>query len=165
MTTIEDLAPAHFETVAAWLARPEINRWLTGEWRGRDVTASTIAIAVRNKRNRIFLVRHDAQPAGLVALSEIDVHDRIANVWYVLGEAGFGGRGITSEAVRQLARSGFESLGLRALHAWIMEDNVASRRVLEKAGFREAGRLRRAAASLDRQVDRVYFDLLPDDRG
>jgi hypothetical protein len=41
-----------------------------------------------------------------------------------------------------------------------MEDNAASHRVLQKAGFREAGRIRRAASSGGRQVDRIYFDLI-----
>ncbi len=81
----------------------------------------------------------------MVGLAEIDLADRLAMVWYLLGEGRFAGRGITSEAVRQVARIGFSDLGLAAIYAWIMEDNVASRRVLEKGGFRERGSLRQAA--------------------
>lgn len=161
MTSIEDLAPDHFETVAAWLSRPEINKWLTGEWRDREVVATTIAVAVRNKRSRLFLVRHEGAPCGLVALADIDLADRTAMIWYILGEANLSGRGITSEAVRLLAKEAFGSGGVSSLYAWIMEDNVPSRKVLEKAGFREAGRIRGATRSSGRQVDRVYFDLLP----
>src|SRR4051812_24725859 len=100
MTTIEPLQPDHFEQVAGWLNRPEINRWLSGEWREHTATAGMIAIAGRNRRNRLYLVRHEAAPCGLVALGEIDPADRLAMIWYLLGDERFGGRGIIVEAVR-----------------------------------------------------------------
>jgi hypothetical protein len=41
-----------------------------------------------------------------------------------------------------------------------MEDNMASRSVLQKAGLHEAGRIRCATSSAGRQVDRIYLDLM-----
>lgn len=161
MTTIEPLLPEQFDQVAGWLSRPEINKWLSGEWRDRPATSSILAITVRNRRNQLYLVRSESVSCGLVGLAEIDLADRIAMVWYLLGDERLKGRGIISEAVRQLARLAFEDLSLSSLHAWIMEDNIASRRVLEKSGFRECGRFRNAACLSGRQVDRIYFDLLP----
>ena len=81
-------------------------------------------------------------------------------VWYVLGEEKLSGRGIASEAVTQLTRFCFREIGLASVYAWITEDNLASRGVLQKVGFREAGRIRCAASSAGRQVDRIYFDLV-----
>jgi len=46
------------------------------------------------------------------------------------------GRGYATEAVERLLRHGFEELGLRQVWATCYEDNAASRRVLEKCGFR-----------------------------
>ena len=160
MTTIEPLQPDYFERVAGWLSRPEINRWLSGDWRDHEATPSILAITVRNRRNKLYLVRHESAPCGLVAIADIDPADRIAMVWYLLGDERFKGRGIISEAVRQLAELAFSELSLASLYAWIMEDNVASRRVLEKSGFKECGRFRNAARTSDRQTDRVYFDLI-----
>ncbi|HZQ47440.1 MAG TPA: GNAT family protein [Verrucomicrobiae bacterium] len=161
MTTIEELLPEHFERVAKWLSRNQINRWLTGEWRNRETNPTMLAIATRNRKNRLFLVRFEGEPCGLVGLAEIDPADRMAMVWYLLGEEHLGRRGITSDALRQLAAIAFSKIEVASLYAWIMEDNIASRRVLEKSGFREAGRLRNAASSNGKQVDRVYFDLIP----
>ena len=70
---------------------------------------------------------------------------------------------MVTEAVRRLARHGFDEMGLRCIYAWIMEDNARSHRVLEKNAFREVGRLRQATLSNGRQVDRIYFDLIPED--
>lgn len=161
MITLEDLAPEHFELVAQWLSRPAINRWLTPEWRHKETTASIVAIAVRNRRNRLFLVRHDGKPCGLAALADIETVDRTAMIWFLLGEEKLSGKGITSAAVRELAHIAFGQLGLASLYAWAMEDNVASQKVLRKAGFRGAGRIRQSACSAGRQVDRIYFDLIP----
>jgi ribosomal-protein-alanine N-acetyltransferase len=101
---------------------------------------------------------------GLVALSEIDLVDRVAMVWYALGKAELSGRGIATAAVRQLTDVAFGEMALASVYAWVMEGNVASRRVLEKVGFREAGRLRQASLHGRQQVDRLYFDLVPADR-
>jgi len=161
MTSIEELVPQHFELVARWLSCPEINRWLSSEWRDRRVDATLIAITVRNRRNRLFLVRHDGEACGLVSLAEVDSLDKTAMVWYAIGEPQHLGQGVSSDAVLQLVRYGFDCLRLESMYAWIMEDNVASRRVLEKVGFRAAGRIRRATCSGQRQVDRLYFDIVP----
>ena len=66
MTSIEPLLPEHFEQVAGWLSRPETNKWLSGEWRDHEATPSILAIAVRNRRNKLYLVRHESSPCGLV---------------------------------------------------------------------------------------------------
>lgn len=162
MVSLEDLTPEHFHVVAEWMSRASINRWLTAEWRDRVVTETTIGIAIRNKRNRFFLVRGEGRLCGVVALAELEVADQTSMVWYFLGDPAMSGKGIISEAVRQLAEKSFRELGLSSLYAWAMEDNIASLRVLRKAGFREAGHIRRAARSHGRLVDRVYFDIVAD---
>lgn len=163
MTTIEPLSPELFQLVAGWLSNHEVNRWLTSEWRARPADSALVAIAVRNKRNRIFLVRQGGTPVGLVGLADVDPQDHCAMVWYVLGTSTLGGRGFITDAVRQVCRLGFQELGLRNIYAWIMEPNQKSRRVLEKNGFTESGHLRRAADMDGQSVDRVYFDLTPED--
>jgi len=52
------------------------------------------------------------------------------------------GRGITTEAVRKVAEHAFHELGLVRLTAHVFDFNLASCRVLEKAGFLLEGRLR-----------------------
>ncbi len=149
--------------VARWLSRPDVNQWLSSEWRGRVIEPALIAIAVRNKRNRFFLVRTNGAACGFVALADLDIVDRIAMVWYALGDPSSGGAGVTTAAVGLLARIAFESLDLEALHAWVIEGNEPSRRVLLKNGFRESGRLRNAAVRDGARVDRIYFDLTRDE--
>ena len=162
--TLAPLGREDFGRVSGWLSDPTINRWLVSEFRGQDVTEMLVAAMARSRRNRTFVVSMDSEPCGIVGFSDFDEVDRIANLWYVLGEKGLAGRGITTRAVRQALDLGFDELGLQSIHAWIMEDNEASRRVLEKCGFSQAGRLRRAVHVAGGTRDRIYFDVLRDER-
>jgi [ribosomal protein S5]-alanine N-acetyltransferase len=49
------------------------------------------------------------------------------------------GRGYATEAVRQAVHAAFGELGLHRVQAGVIPRNLASIRVLEKAGFREEG--------------------------
>lgn len=159
--SIEQLESDYFSLVATWLSQPQVNRWLSAEWRGREVEPRLVAVAARGSRNRLFLVRHRGVPCGIVGLSEIDTVDQIAMIWYAMGVSELGGRGVMSDAVRLVLRAAFERFGLACVYAWAMADNRASQRVLIKAGFCEVGRLRQSAWSQGTRVDRVYFDIVP----
>ncbi len=161
--TVEPLELADCDVAARWLSDPQINKWLASGWRGRQVDAKMLATLRMNRRNRVFLVRADGAPCGLVSLGCIDPTDRTALMWYVLGERALGSRGIITEAVRQVVRIAFSELGLASIQASAMEPNRPSQRVLEKAGFRLAGRLRRGFVLDGRQVDRLIYDLVGDD--
>ncbi len=161
--TLESLSADHFEIVSRWLSNPRINQWLTPEWRGKQINAAIIAMVVRNKKNRLYLVRYTGVPCGIAAL-EVEPADKTAMIWYFLGDEPLSGRGITSAAVRHLTHIAFEELGLISLYAWAMENNAPSQKVLSRAGFRLVGRIRQSACSSGRQVDRLYFDLVSLDR-
>ena len=52
----------------------------------------------------------------------------------------FWGQGLATAASRLLAQRAFDALGFDVVTARTMPENVASRRVMEKVGLREAGR-------------------------
>lgn len=65
----------------------------------------------------------------------------VAVFGYWLGHA-FWGTGLATEAARLLASHAFTVRDLRRLEAYVFAPNVASARVLEKAGFRRGAVLR-----------------------
>lgn len=71
---------------------------------------------------------------GSLSLRSIG-HPGTVDLGYWIGEA-FWNRGYASEGVRLAARLAFRHLGAQALTSWVFEGNDASRRVLEKNGFR-----------------------------
>ena len=74
----------------------------------------------------------DDAVAGYVAKFE---HDELPEVCYVLGREHWG-RGIATRALAML----LEEVKVRPIYASVAHDNIGSRRVLEKCGFREVAR-------------------------
>jgi RimJ/RimL family protein N-acetyltransferase len=78
------------------------------------------------------------------------------------------GRGVMTEAVRMAARHAFihpddGGLGLHRVYAVVAVDNVASRRVLERAGFTLTGTERRSVIVRDGMHDGAAYELLAED--
>jgi RimJ/RimL family protein N-acetyltransferase len=73
------------------------------------------------------------------------------------------GRGIGSRAVGLLARWAVKEAGLARVEAYVIPDNIASQRVLEKAGFRREGLLRSYLSYEGRRFDALLYSLLPSD--
>jgi ribosomal-protein-alanine N-acetyltransferase len=68
-----------------------------------------------------------------------DIAEGTADVGYRVAEH-VAGRGVATDALRQLCRLAVEQHGIRLLRAATSDENAASRRVLAKAGFVPVGR-------------------------
>jgi RimJ/RimL family protein N-acetyltransferase len=74
------------------------------------------------------------------------------------------GRGVVTRAVRLVCRFAFEELGIGRLEIVVDSDNLASRRVAERAGFQQEGVLRSHLTQRDGgRCDGVMYSLLPGD--
>ena len=71
----------------------------------------------------------------------------------------FRGRGLASEALRAIVDEAFAHLHMRKVRAYCVPDNMASRRVLNNAGFDEDGVLPHGATVHGRPVDVIGFVL------
>lgn len=101
--------------------------------------------------------------AGTVSLFGRNPTLACAEVGYVVRPA-FRGRGFATRAVGLVARWAFEVAGLARLEAGIAVGNTASRRVVERVGFRLEGTRRRALPRPDETRDDAWlFGLLPAD--
>jgi RimJ/RimL family protein N-acetyltransferase len=154
-----------FLTLAAsWTQAPENAKWLRF---GPGISSlSDAALRVMRQRDLHRLRLYGPEPvapAGLVALSDIDPEFGTATLWYVLGDRRCGSQGHTTRAVAALLEEAFAELSLGAVTAWVVEGNVASRRVLERNGFRLAGRHRRCHVVDGTARDRLLYDRLATD--
>ena len=75
---------------------------------------------------------------GSVSVGEIDRAKRTATLGYWIG-AKHARRGYMTEALGALLRDVLPREGLETIHAYVLPENVASKRVLEKLGFRREG--------------------------
>jgi [ribosomal protein S5]-alanine N-acetyltransferase len=119
-------------TYITWAAHTDIEQ--TREWlRGRsDPRASGTEM--------VWTIEHAGAPVGCIGLHRITwtVHavryDR-AELGYWIGRP-FWGKGLMTEAATLATRWAFETLGLHKIRVMCFEKNLASRRVIEKVGYR-----------------------------
>jgi len=83
----------------------------------------------------------DGPAIGECDLSEIDTHHGRAEVGFLFARRHWG-QGYAREAMERVIDYGFSDLGLRRLWARFHDGNEASKRLLEKLGFKYEGRLR-----------------------
>ncbi|MDI6725056.1 MAG: GNAT family protein [Methanobacterium sp.] len=101
-------------------------------------------IEIAKNNNFFFAITVDNEAVGGIGLTIGEDIERIsAEVGYWLGEKHWG-KGITSSALKGIVDYGFSDLELERIFAVPLEQNIASRRVLEKNGFKLEGILRRS---------------------
>lgn len=92
-----------------------------------------------------------------------NIHRQTAELGYYLAEE-YWGRGLMTEAVKQVCRYVFDKSDILRIYAEPFACNAASCRVLEKAGFRYEGTLRSNAVKNGRVLDMKMYSLLKTDR-
>ncbi len=110
-----------------------------------DDARGFIAFARGADPETAFAVTVGDLPVGSIgAVLGQDVERCSAEVGYWLGEA-YWGRGIATRVLLGFTRFAFATYGMERLFAVPLAANTASCRVLEKAGYRLEGRMRRSA--------------------
>ena len=93
---------------------------------------------------------------GISFQLKTDVERYSAEVGYWLGEE-FWGQGICTSALKGATKFAFETYPLNRIFAVPFSENLASRRVLEKAGYHKEGMMRLSAFKDGRFVDEVLY--------
>lgn len=108
--------------------------------------------------NRIdFAIDVDGELVGSVAF--IEVHGEEAQVSYWLSEL-HQGHGIMTEAVKELVRFGLNECGFLRIWGYTWSDNIASRKVLKRAGFKLEGILRKKWPKNGKRFDSHLFAIV-----
>ena len=120
---------------------------------------------IRSVRERTpettFAIAVDDEAVGSVGfVLRTDVERVSAEIGYWLAEP-FWGRGITTEALIALTKYAIDTHGLTRIYALPFAWNVASCRVLEKAGYVLEARLRRSAIKDGQITDQMQYAYIP----
>lgn len=108
-------------------------------------------------------LRENKEFVGLLALTVGKAAFQNGEVWYKVLPAHWG-QGLTTEALSELVRVGFDELHLHRIEAGCAVENRASIRVLEKVGMRREGRKRQNLPIRGQWVDSYFFAILDSDR-
>jgi ribosomal-protein-serine acetyltransferase len=104
----------------------------------------------------------DGVMVGMISLHGINYLDHKAYIGYWLDEDNVG-RGIMTASVRRLIEYGYNELGLNRIEIRAGADNLRSRAIPERLGFKLEGRLRASEFVNGKYVDLVIYGLLKDE--
>jgi [ribosomal protein S5]-alanine N-acetyltransferase len=129
----------------------------------RDGRAFIRAMREAIPQTAFAIVVGDEAAGGIGFALQRDVERVSAEIGFWLGRP-FWRRGITTDALVAVTRYAIETHGLTRVYALPFERNLASRRVLEKAGYALEARLRRSAIKDGTILDQCqYAFIVPED--
>jgi RimJ/RimL family protein N-acetyltransferase len=119
-----------------------------------------LALAMQFQPESSFAIEHAGEAVGGIGLHlGKDIERVSAEVGYWLGECVWG-RGIATAALAGLTQYAFGAFNLTRIFALPFADNLASRRVLEKAGFTLEAILRNSAIKKGQIRDQALYALI-----
>jgi [ribosomal protein S5]-alanine N-acetyltransferase len=109
---------------------------------------------------RIFAIEVEGIACGSIGIfPQADVHRKNAEMGYWLAED-YWGRGIMTAAVRQIIAYGFKTFDINRIFARPYSYNLASQRVLAKAGMKLEGRFEKALFKNGQFIDELIYSIL-----
>lgn len=155
-------SPELIKLVSGWLGEKSNYQWLDFGNGIQILTPVTLKFMIQKDHHllRVFTADEEDVPIGVVGLSNVDRQFKTAMPWVVLGDKRYSGKGYPVRACSKIMTVGFTDVGLRAVHAWAVEHNVASLRIIQRLHFRLIGRQRHCHYIDGQPYDRLLFDLL-----
>ncbi|HWP92617.1 MAG TPA: GNAT family protein [Thermodesulfobacteriota bacterium] len=108
---------------------------------------------------RFAIASIDEAIGGIGIAPQTDVYSRSAEIGYWLGEP-FWGKGIATMAVKAMTEYTFDHFNVVRIYAKVFEWNQASARVLEKAGFKFEGCLRKSVTKVGQTIDELVYAII-----
>jgi RimJ/RimL family protein N-acetyltransferase len=142
--TLRPLAEADVDALWPIVSQPEFPKWMS--WTAHAHRDETVAFvramiaAAERGTDHVWKIEHAGALVGTIGLHAIKWqvaawrHDH-AELGYWIAPAAQG-RGLATEATRAVIEFAFATLGLHKLAVSCLVENTASKRVIEKAGFR-----------------------------
>lgn len=106
-----------------------------------DSVIASISNPVNFGRHRLGIRESSGVLVGAINLTRTVRSRRTAEIGYYVGSE-FGGRGIGTNAVQTLSAYSFAHLGFSSLYGDVVEQNLISQRVLQKAGYKKTNQYR-----------------------
>ena len=111
---------------------------------------------------KVFAIDVNGEGVGSVGIfPQNDIHRKNAEIGYWLAEE-FWGKGIMSEAIRQITDYGFKTFDVTRIFARPFDVNIASQKALLKAGYTFEAKFEKALYKNGEYCDELYFSIKKD---
>ncbi len=134
------------ENYLSWFRDEEVNQYNTHFVYPETIESLYDYVdSLRSCRDRIVLaifVKAESLHIGNVALQNIDLLNRSAELAFLLGNRNYWGKGVGEFAARKLIYHGRQYLNIRRFHLGCLEENVRMNSLAKKLGFTLEGTAR-----------------------
>jgi ribosomal-protein-serine acetyltransferase len=150
-----DLIEDNREYLKEWLPWLDNNRYFQN-------TIDFIKISqIQYERNETvqFALMYKGKVAGVVGYHRIDWLNRSTSIGYWLGEQ-YQGKGLITKSCSKVLDYSFGRMGLNRIEIRCATENLKSRAIPKRLGFKEEGLIREAEWLYDHFVDHVVYGML-----
>ena len=148
------------DTLVRYANNPRIAQYLTNQFPhpyAPEHGRAFIAMTNEADPTRIFAIEVAGEACGAIGLHlQQDVYAKNAELGYWLAEP-FWGRGIMPQAIGQIVPYGFATFDINRIYARPFGPNLASQRVLEKAGFTLEARFAQTVFKYGEYIDELVY--------
>jgi len=167
---LEEISIQDLDTVHHLHSLPEVDEFNTlGIPKNPDETKNIIQKDIddqsKSQRSRFcwkIILKENNKFAGLAGMFLSNDRFKMAEFYYKFFPE-FWGRGYATEAAKRLIQFGFEDYNLHRIEAGVATQNLASIKVLEKAGMTNEGIRRKILPIRGEWKDNFHFSILEDE--
>jgi RimJ/RimL family protein N-acetyltransferase len=121
------------------------------------------AISNSSKISLAICLKESHEYIGNAYLTDIDWINRTAISGSLIGEKKYWSKGLGTEARLLLNKFAFYERGINRIWAKVLEDNIASQKMLEKCGYKKEGLMRQAVYKNGTFKNLVIMSVLRED--
>ena len=166
---LREFAEDDWRTTLAYQSDPLYLRYYAWTGRTEEDVRSFVGMFLaqsaerpRRKFQFALTLKEDGRLIGSGGVRVRESEGRQADIGYEL-DPRFWGRGLATEAARELLRFGFDGLGMHRICGCCVADNTASARVMEAVGMRREAHLREETWFKNRWWDSLIYAVLEDE--
>ncbi|MBO0992805.1 GNAT family N-acetyltransferase [Bacillus sp. SD088] len=131
-----------------------------------DTKAFLDNILEQYKKNKIAFwgieLKENRKLVGTINYVTISLKHKKAEIGYILSQE-FWGKGIMTEATKEIIKFGFEKMNLVRIEAKCIVENTGSQRVMEKAGMIFEGTIRKGMFTKGKHRDLKSYSILEEE--
>lgn len=136
------LTREHLPYRMKWLNDPEVNRFLGHQVRNgtdEEFHRKWFSDYENDDSREIFMIESDGKIIGQVGLLDINLQDKNACLYILIGEKSCWNQGLGSDAIKFILDYGFNKLGLHKIWLEVHVRNTNAIKLYKKFGFQQEG--------------------------
>jgi RimJ/RimL family protein N-acetyltransferase len=111
----------------------------------------------KNKNKKFFTIYDEMKPIGFMGFSNIDKINKKAEIFIMIGDDNYRGRGYGKDSLKYLLDYGFKKLGMKKIYLGVYKENNSAISCYKSVGFKIEGVFKKDAFFNGRYHDSIMM--------